>query len=41
MEYSIGDFLTLLGSLALFLYGMKLMSEGIQKSRWRWDFKEF
>ena len=32
MEYSIGDFLTLLGSLALFLYGMKLMSEGIQKA---------
>ena len=32
MEYSIGDFLSLLGSLALFLYGMKLMSEGIQKA---------
>ena len=32
MEYSIGDFLELLGSLALFLYGMKLMSEGIQKA---------
>ena len=32
MEYTIGDFLALLGSLALFLYGMKLMSEGIQKA---------
>ena len=32
MEYSLGDFLSLLGSLALFLYGMKLMSEGIQKA---------
>jgi phosphate:Na+ symporter len=32
MEYSIGDFLSLLGSLALFLFGMKLMSEGIQKA---------
>jgi phosphate:Na+ symporter len=32
MEYSFGDFLQLLGSLALFLYGMKLMSEGIQKA---------
>jgi len=32
MEYTIGDFLSLLGSLALFLYGMKLMSEGIQKA---------
>jgi len=32
MEYSLGDFFKLLGSLALFLYGMKLMSEGIQKA---------
>ena len=32
MEYTIGDFLSLLGSLALFLFGMKLMSEGIQKA---------
>ncbi len=32
MEYSIVDFLNLLGSLALFLFGMKLMSEGIQKA---------
>ena len=31
MNYSILDFLTLLGSVALFLYGMKLMSEGLQK----------
>ena len=27
MEYSFYDFLKLLGSLALFLYGMKIMSE--------------
>lgn len=32
MEYSLIDFIQLLGSLALFLYGMKLMSEGIQKA---------
>ncbi len=32
MEYTIYDFLELLGSLALFLYGMKVMSEGIQKA---------
>lgn len=31
MEYSFYDFLKLLGSLALFLYGMKVMSEGLQK----------
>ena len=31
MEYSFYDFLQLLGSLALFLYGMKIMSEGLQK----------
>lgn len=31
MNYSLFDFLTLLGSLGLFLYGMKLMSEGLQK----------
>ncbi len=31
MEYSFYDFLNLLGSLALFLYGMKYMSEGLQK----------
>jgi phosphate:Na+ symporter len=31
MEYGIGDFLTLLGSLGVFLYGMKLMSEALQK----------
>ena len=30
-EYSFYDFLKLLGSLALFLYGMKIMSEGLQK----------
>lgn len=31
MEYSFYDFLKLLGSLGLFLYGMKVMSEGLQK----------
>ena len=31
MDYSFYDFLKLLGSLALFLYGMKIMSEGLQK----------
>ncbi len=31
MNYSFLDFLTLLGSLGLFLYGMKIMSEGLQK----------
>ncbi|HRW63317.1 MAG TPA: Na/Pi symporter, partial [Bacteroidales bacterium] len=31
MEYSFLDFLTLVGSLGLFLYGMKLMSEALQK----------
>lgn len=31
MNYGFIDFLTLLGSLALFLYGMKLMSEALQK----------
>jgi phosphate:Na+ symporter len=31
MSYSLFDFLTLMGSLGLFLFGMKLMSEGIQK----------
>ena len=31
MNYSFLDFLTLLGSLGMFLYGMKIMSEGLQK----------
>lgn len=31
MDYSFFDFLQLIGSLALFLYGMKIMSEGLQK----------
>ncbi|MCZ4693422.1 Na/Pi cotransporter family protein [Ancylomarina euxinus] len=31
MDYGLGDFLTLIGSLGLFLYGMKLMSEALQK----------
>ena len=31
MDYSILDFLGLLGSVGLFLYGMKVMSEGLQK----------
>ena len=31
MSYSIFDFITLLGALGFFIYGMKIMSEGIQK----------
>jgi phosphate:Na+ symporter len=31
MNYGFLDFLTLVGSLGLFLYGMKLMSEALQK----------
>lgn len=31
MNYSLLDFFTLIGSLGLFLYGMKLMSEALQK----------
>lgn len=31
MEYSLFDFLKLVGSLGFFLYGMKLMSEALQK----------
>ncbi len=31
MDFSFFDFLTLFGSLSLFLFGMKTMSEGIQK----------
>lgn len=31
MSYTFFDFLTLVGALGLFLYGMKLMSEGLQK----------
>lgn len=32
MDYSLLDFLCLLGSVGLFLYGMKVMSEGLQKA---------
>ena len=32
MNYSIVDFLALLGAVCLFLYGMKVMSEGLQKA---------
>lgn len=32
MEYTFLDFLGLLGSVGLFLYGMKVMSEGLQKA---------
>ncbi len=32
MDYSILDFLSLLGAVCLFLYGMKIMSEGLQKA---------
>lgn len=31
MNYSIVDFLSLLGAVCLFLYGMKVMSDGLQK----------
>ncbi|MDE7403317.1 MAG: Na/Pi cotransporter family protein [Muribaculaceae bacterium] len=31
MNYSIVDFVSLLGAVCLFLYGMKVMSEGLQK----------
>jgi len=31
MDYTFFDFLKLVGSLGLFLYGMKIMSEGLQK----------
>lgn len=31
MNYSFFDFLTLVGALGMFLYGMKVMSEGLQK----------
>ena len=31
MEYGILDFFELMGGLAIFIYGMKMMSEGIQK----------
>jgi len=31
MDYSFFDFLTLVGALGMFLYGMKIMSEGLQK----------
>ena len=31
MNYTFFDFLALVGSLGLFLYGMKIMSEGLQK----------
>ena len=32
MDYSFLDFLALLGAVCLFMYGMKVMSEGLQKS---------
>lgn len=31
MNYSVIDFISLLGSVCMFLYGMKVMSEGLQK----------
>ena len=31
MDYSFLDFLTLVGAIGMFLYGMKIMSEGLQK----------
>ena len=32
MNFGVLQFLTLIGSVGLFLYGMKLMSEGLQKA---------
>ena len=32
MDYSLIDFLALVGAVCLFLYGMKIMSEGLQKT---------
>ena len=32
MEYGLKDVLTLIGSLGIFIYGMKIMSEGLQKA---------
>lgn len=32
MDYTLLDFLSLLGSVCLFLYGMKVMSDGLQKA---------
>lgn len=32
MNYSVIDFISLLGAVCLFLYGMKVMSEGLQKA---------
>ena len=32
MDYSLLKFLGLLGAVGLFLYGMKVMSEGLQKA---------
>ena len=32
MDYSLIDLLALLGAVCLFLYGMKIMSEGLQKT---------
>ena len=31
MDYTFFDFLGLLGAVGLFMYGMKVMSEGLQK----------
>ena len=32
MKFGLLEFLTLIGAVGLFLYGMKLMSEGLQKA---------
>ena len=32
MEFGIGNVILILGSLGFFIYGMKLMSEGIQRA---------
>lgn len=36
MDYSLLDFFALVGSVCLFLYGMKVMSEGLQKATGDW-----
>lgn len=32
MDFGIGDFLNIIGSLAFFVYGMKMMSDGVQRA---------
>ncbi|MFT7589318.1 MAG: phosphate:Na+ symporter, partial [Limisphaerales bacterium] len=32
MSFGIGDLIQIVGSLAFFIYGMKMMSDGIQRA---------